>query len=1489
MVSEVSESSASVERREAQREALSNSPAPVVLLRTSAKDPPPYGAQHRQDALWEEAGGNEALPPRWQRYKASNGETRYQDNTLMMVSWNRPLPGVRLDSPGDLVVAECEWHISPHGRSYFVNHNTRTTSWKKPAPERPAGSLMPECVIGGHSKCIWSLVYLGASCNVISASGDGSIRQWKRDGEPVGKPLESDRGGISSMAICPNETMVVCGSGDGRLRLWNIKKGSIISEPWEGHDDAVRCLDWSPNALEIASGSEDGTLRRWSPDTGQQIAPPIKTSHVWVYAVKYSPHGDKFASGGVGAICIWSKDGKLLIEIKGHEDWVTSLCWSKDGAHIFSGSGDYTIRKWRAIDGQELVVFQGHTLLIRSLCLTPNGSHLVSASFDCSIRIWDLKTNQPVGDPLLHDDEVFAVAISPDGKYIASAGSDKKIYVWRLEAALKVVGADDGNAKLKASLLCFSFTLQLTSLLGTSSPTESCSARYTKMQGNDFFGSESDRAAPPASPSSLTHRRRLLSSIHFGTRPANSSTDQQHIKYYDSKQGPPANNADQESSVTPTPPPGQVAPGSSLPNGIGAMFPTGALQDADDIRWTMSQPGTRLGTRTANGAHAQSSPNTKGKAPTRLRRDDRNVFGTDDGHRTATGATADSITTSRDHTTSLEQTRALSHSPQDLTNELQGRSRYPITSGGFGDIWKCELVKPDGAVQVAVKTIRAFESDNEVLMRKNNRVMCSSMASPQQINCPWGLDRGVCGHIQKVLITDVQILQSNVLISGNGRACLADFGLSTIILEFIGTSYFTSSIRGHVRWVAAELCEVSEDGELSLSTECDIYSFGSITLQVLTCKVPYYNVKKDIAVLGQVIKGMKLEPPPESQIAPGHWEFIQRCWSPRASRPSIAEVECVYLNGWATVFTNGGKYKENRVKLAWLEDELGVPGQQEVAIGRETLRHRDCGRLCLVVASNLGMSWLTATMDCAKGTRGRRGQEARLINLSTSVQLHIIIVLEGTWNYSISTSLSNRARCSSIRVMFSEARRREAQREALSNSPAPVVLPRTSPKDPPPYGAQHRQDALWEEAGGNEALPPEWQRFKASNGETIYQDDTLIMVSRNRPLPGVRLDYPGYLVVAECEWHISPLGRSYFVNHNTRTTSWKKPAPERPAGSLMPECVIEGHSECIWSLVYLGARCNVMSASGDGSIRQWKRDGESVGKPLESDGGVIGTMAVSPNETMVVCGGVDSKLRLWNIKKGSMIGDPWEGHDAAVRCLDWSPNALEIASGSQDGTIRRWNPDIGRQIAPPIKTSHIWVLAVKYSPQGDKFASGGAGAICIWSKDGKLLIEIKGHEREVTSLCWSKDGAYIFSGSGDHTIRKWRAIDGQELVVFRGHTLLVSSLCLSLNESYIVSGSNDCSIRIWDLKTNQPVGDPLLHDDEVLTVAMSPDGKYIASAGKDKKIYVWSLEAALKVVGADDGNAKLKASRLCFSFTLQLTSLLGTSSPTKNRAPTHHH
>ncbi|KAJ8593361.1 hypothetical protein M405DRAFT_605538 [Rhizopogon salebrosus TDB-379] len=78
----------------------------------------------------------------------------------------------------------------------------------------------------------------------------------------------------------------------------------------------------------------------------------------------------------------------------------------------------------------------------------------------------------------------------------------------------------------------------------------------------------------------------------------------------------------------------------------------------------------------------------------------------------------------------------------------------------------------------------------------------------------------------------------------------------------------------------------------------------------------------------------------------------------------------------------------------------------------------------------------------------------------------------------------------------------ELGRGALVASPARVARPARTDR-PPPYGEQHRQDALW--SGGNDALPPGWFQWQLTNGTAMYQDDNLHMASFYRPLPGVKL------------------------------------------------------------------------------------------------------------------------------------------------------------------------------------------------------------------------------------------------------------------------------------------------------------------------------------------------------------------------------------------------
>ncbi|OAX32565.1 hypothetical protein K503DRAFT_598047 [Rhizopogon vinicolor AM-OR11-026] len=131
MLRDEAEFGGSIKRGEVGRAVLLDSSTRITRLTNaiSAVDPPPYGAQRHQDPLWK--GGNEALPLQWHQFKMlHSGSAYYEQSNPYMISLNRPLPGVQLDGidgPVDLVPG-CEWRISPHGRSYFINHNTQTTS-----------------------------------------------------------------------------------------------------------------------------------------------------------------------------------------------------------------------------------------------------------------------------------------------------------------------------------------------------------------------------------------------------------------------------------------------------------------------------------------------------------------------------------------------------------------------------------------------------------------------------------------------------------------------------------------------------------------------------------------------------------------------------------------------------------------------------------------------------------------------------------------------------------------------------------------------------------------------------------------------------------------------------------------------------------------------------------------------------------------------------------------------------------------------------------------------------------------------------------------------------------------------------------------------------------------------------------------------------------------------------------------------------------------
>lgn len=86
-------------------------------------------------------------------------------------------------------------------------------------------------------------------------------------------------------------------------------------------------------------------------------------------------------------------------------------------------------------------------------------------------------------------------------------------------------------------------------------------------------------------------------------------------------------------------------------------------------------------------------------------------------------------------------------------------------------------------------------------------------------------------HFKSVIHGD--LTGTNVLIDRNGKAYIVDFGLSTIKAEFENTPYWPSTVGGAIRWRAPELLPTPSNNYAPvLSSACDVYSFGSLMLQV---------------------------------------------------------------------------------------------------------------------------------------------------------------------------------------------------------------------------------------------------------------------------------------------------------------------------------------------------------------------------------------------------------------------------------------------------------------------------------------------------------------------------------------------------------------------------------------------------------------------------------------------------------------------------------
>lgn len=224
----------------------------------------------------------------------------------------------------------------------------------------------------------------------------------------------------------------------------------------------------------------------------------------------------------------------------------------------------------------------------------------------------------------------------------------------------------------------------------------------------------------------------------------------------------------------------------------------------------------------------------------------------------------------------------------------------------------------------------------------------------------------------------------------------------------------------------------------------------------------------------------------------------------------------------------------------------------------------------------------------------------------------------------------------------------------------------------------------------------------------------------------------------------------------------------------------------------------LIQASADGIIKIRNVETGEMLQTLRGHTGNVLSLALNKNQSMLLSGGQDKKIFLWDLIEYKQIR--YTGlHVNAVTCVSFYEARNQLISGSSDNTIIIWSARL---------QSHLRTL--------------------------------RGHTSGIRRLIMDEQSGFLYSASNDKSIIQWDVQGSGGSKTFNRHGGFVSDVILSDDGQKIISSSADKSIIIWNQFGREE--NRLYHNDELFRLALNPLNGQIMSTTTDSKLIFWSLK-----------------------------------------------
>lgn len=353
--------------------------------------------------------------------------------------------GALLHSFGGLCPSSETLLVSSDGRTTIAHVVTSPDS----APRTSALAVLDtetgkqQNLLEGHRDTVRALATSADGRLLLSGSWDKTLRLWDLATGTCLRELRGHAGWVDAVGFAAAGRRAVSGSRDGTVRIWDLEGRETETSP--GHEDEVTCLAITADGGRAISVGGYGrqTVQVWDVQRGTALH-TLAGHSASVSAVAVDPCGQHALScdwpSGVGhgperpgELRIWDLDDGACRHALPADLRAGLLCIAvtPDGTRAVVGGTDNSVRVWDIHSGQCVHTLKGHWKLVTAIAVTPDGRRAVSAAPDNSLRVWDIETGECIQTLLGDDHEYVALAPMPDGRRLACVGtSDSPLRVW---------------------------------------------------------------------------------------------------------------------------------------------------------------------------------------------------------------------------------------------------------------------------------------------------------------------------------------------------------------------------------------------------------------------------------------------------------------------------------------------------------------------------------------------------------------------------------------------------------------------------------------------------------------------------------------------------------------------------------------------------------------------------------------------------------------------------------------------------------------------------------------------------------------------------------------------------------------------------------------------------------------------------------------------------------------------------------------------------